>query len=143
MVNKMRRHNVRGFSLVELLAVVLVLAVLSLVAIPLYTSQRKSAAARACKANLTAISSSLAGYALRNGRYPTTAEGLVELVGKAEGLTSVPVCPLDKSAYTWSVSSGIGTLECPNKANTDHTNFGATTAELSRTLAAPAADQLP
>src|SRR5947207_2054216 len=97
----------RGFSLVELLAVVLVLAVLAAVAVPLYTSQRKSAAGRACKANLTAMSAALAAYALRNNAYPAA---LATLVGANEGLTELPKCPDTGAAYSYSVAAGVATL---------------------------------
>jgi type IV pilus assembly protein PilA len=134
-VNRTRR----GFSLVELLAVVLVLAVLAAVAVPLYTSQRRSAAGRACKANLTAISASLSGYALRNNAYPAT---LATLVGTAEGLTAVPTCPLG-GAYTYADGTLAGSkdLECPNDAA--HAGYGGIAGDWERTLAAPAGDSLP
>ncbi len=129
----------RGFSLVELLAVVLVLAVLAAVAVPLYTSQRRSAAGRACKANMTAIASAASAWALRNGAYPSS---LTSLVGAAEGLTEVPQCPLG-GTYSWSVaSSGTATLSCPNA--TSHVGYGGTAStDWIRTLAAPGADSLP
>ena len=126
----------RGFSLVELLAVVLVLAVLAAVAIPLYTSQRQSAAARTCKANIAAISAALAGYALRNGAYPAD---LTPLVGAPEGLTSVPTCPLGDNGtagnkvYTYAVAAGAATLTCKNAAA--HVPYGG--------AGAAAADNLP
>src|ERR1041384_5578461 len=111
------RRSRRGFSLVELLAVVLVIAVLAAVAVPLYTSQRRSAAGRACKANITAISSALAAYALRNNAYPTTAQTLSVLVGANEGLTEVPKCPLTNTAYTYT-STGTAVITCPNDTAT-------------------------
>src|SRR5260221_12545246 len=59
----------RGFSLVELLAVVLILAVLAAVAVPLYINTRKSSAARACKANIATIAAAESAYSVRNGQY--------------------------------------------------------------------------
>ncbi len=133
------KKNTAGFSLVELLAVVLVLAILSAVAVPMYTGQRKSAAGRACKANLTAISSSLTSYALRNNAYPAT---LKSLVGASEGLVEIPKCPLDGSAYTYSLSNGAAKLNCPNaKLHVGYPDKAATAWQ--KTLPAPAADTLP
>lgn len=130
------RKTRRGFSLVELLAVVLILAVLAAVAVPLYVSQRRSAASRACKANLTAIASSLSAYALRNGAYP---DSLTTLVGAAEGLTELPRCPLG-GEYTWNDTTRV--LACPNA--TAHVGYGGTAStEWIKTLATPGSDSLP
>lgn len=133
------RVTLKGFSLVELLAVVLILAVLAAVAVPLYTSQRRSAAGRACKANQTAILAAASAWALRNGEYPAT---LNLLVGAPEGLTEVPRCPLG-GTYSWTVAAGGGaTLSCPNA--TSHVGFGGTAStDWIRTLPPPAADYLP
>ncbi len=136
-VNRNRR---RGFSLVELLAVVLVLAVLAAVAIPLYVSQRRSAAGRACKANLNALASACSAYALRNGQYPAA---LSAVVGAAEGLTEIPNCPLG-GAYTYSrpTATGAATISCPNASQ--HVGYGGTAStEWIKTLAAPGTDSLP
>ena len=136
-----KTRNQKGFSLVELLAVVLVLAVLAAVAVPLYTSQRKSAAGRACKANQAAIISSMNGYALRNGAYPANlAAAKAALIGSGEGLTTWPACPLN-SAYTFTVAASIGTLTCPNDAA--HAGFGGVVGDWTITLPAPSGDSLP
>jgi prepilin-type N-terminal cleavage/methylation domain-containing protein len=152
-MNQYRTGSRKGFSLVELLAVVLVLAVLAGVAIPLYTSQRKSAAGRTCKANLAAISSALAGYALRNNAYPAA---LSTLVGAAEGLTAVPTCPIDGSSYIYTVNADkSASVCCPNNlaaAANSHGGYGGTagvntatapTGDWGKLLATPAADNLP
>src|SRR5437763_430618 len=86
----------RGFSLVELLAVVLILAVLAAVAVPLYLNTRKTSAARACKANINAIASAEAAYALRNGAYADMAT--LAATGP-ESLSSTVKCPLDNADY--------------------------------------------
>jgi prepilin-type N-terminal cleavage/methylation domain-containing protein len=72
-MKRMNKGSRRGFSLVELLAVVLILAVLAGVAIPLYINSRKSSAARACKANLASLGSMEAAFSTRNGQYTTVA----------------------------------------------------------------------
>jgi prepilin-type N-terminal cleavage/methylation domain-containing protein len=146
---KQYRRNKRGFSLVELLAVVLVLAVLAAVAVPLYISQRKSAAGRSCKANLTAISAAASAYALRNENYPATgaAAWSAALVGANEGLAKWPACPLDGGAYTCTTAAdGSATIACPNDgaaAAGKHAGYGGVNGDWTITLADPGDDDLP
>ncbi len=151
-----RTTNKKGFSLVELLAVVLVLAALAAIAVPLYTSQRKSAQARVCLANLSAISASLSAFALRNNEYPqvalTTAytAGAPDtsgLIGAPEGLAQIPVCPASGTAYAYTVATGttvtpsICKIACPVPAN--HTGYAPAGAVYTITMPIPAADSLP
>lgn len=135
-----RKRARRGFSLVELLAVVLVLAVLAAVAIPLYISQRKSAAGRVCKANIAAIAAAESAYAVRNNAYAPIAS----LLTAAEGLTETPTCPLG-GAYTLDpTTGGTGaiTIACPNA--TTHIGYGGTAStDWSKGLPAVPVDSLP
>ena len=138
-----RKTAKRGFSLVELLAVVLVLAVLAAVAVPLYISQRKSAAGRACKANIAAIASAASAYALRHGAYPETgaANWSSGLVGANEGLAKWPACPLGGNYTCTTNEDGSAQIACPNDAS--HAGFGGTAGDWTVTLAKPGADSLP
>jgi prepilin-type N-terminal cleavage/methylation domain-containing protein len=150
-----RNSSNKGFSLVELLAVVLVLAALAAIAVPLYTSQRKSAQARVCLANLSAITASLSAYALRNNQYPsdtnlgnnynaaTPTAATSGLVGAPEGLASMPTCPSTAAAYVYTPGTqpAACTIACPNPGS--HTNYAPSGAVYTITLAAPGADSLP
>lgn len=125
----------RGFTFVELLAVVLILAVLAGVAIPMYINSRRSAAARACKANIRAVASAQSAYYLRNNAWATMAQ----LVGAPEGLAKAATCPLDNDAYTMTAGAG-GELPitCPNAAA--HDDVVGVTADYTTTLTPPAAE---
>ena len=108
-----RRAARSGFSLVELLAVVLIIGVLAAVAVPLYINTRKTAAARACRTNIAAIAAAESAYALRNGGYGTMAQ----LLTAAESFTEEPKCPLTNSSYTLDLSTPAGggmTITCSN-----------------------------
>ena len=135
-----RKRAKRGFSLVELLAVVLVLAVLAAVAVPLYISQRKSAAARSCKANIAAIAAAESAWALREGEYTATID---DLVGAQEGLAKEPKCPLAAKAYslTLDATSGNLTIACPSAVT--HAETLGDADDYKMTLVKPAKDSLP
>jgi type IV pilus assembly protein PilA len=139
-----------GFSLVEVLAVVIILAVLSAVAVPLYINTRKAAAARACLGNLAAIAAAESAFALRNGVYIATPNGTYVagvagaaatggLVGAPEGLSAIVVCPLTNTdTYTANTAinaAGQLTITCGNAAA--HATVVGTAATYTKTMAAP------
>jgi prepilin-type N-terminal cleavage/methylation domain-containing protein len=138
-MTRRRTQRNTGFSLVELLSAVLVLGALAAVAVPLYTSQRGSAAARVCLANEAAIASSAAAWALRYDAYP---EQLENMLGAPEGLARYPECPLG-GHYEWRIApDGSATIVCPNAAR--HVGFGGDDAnEWVRVMPKPGRDNLP
>jgi general secretion pathway protein G len=78
---KRRRHS--GFTLLELLVVVLIIGLLAAYVGPRYLGQVGRSEVSVARAQLEALSRALDTFRLEVGRYPTTQEGL-------EALTSQP-----------------------------------------------------
>ena len=71
-----------GFTLVEIMVVVVILGVLAVLIVPRVVGRTEEARAAAAKHDLAAIMQSLKLYRLDNGRYPTNEQGLQALVAK-------------------------------------------------------------
>lgn len=65
--DKPRRFNKKGFTLVELMIVVVIMAVLVAVAVPVYVTVAETAKKRTCNNNCRTISSAVTNYL--NGAY--------------------------------------------------------------------------
>ncbi|MCB4457274.1 type II secretion system major pseudopilin GspG [Leisingera sp. McT4-56] len=79
-----RRQPARdaGFSLLELMVVVVILSVLALVIVPRVIDRPDQARAVRAQSDIAAISSAVKLYRLDNYRYPTTEQGLAALVSR-------------------------------------------------------------
>jgi len=87
----------RGFTLVELLVVIVIIAVLLIIAIPRYFQAVYTAEVRGCQAQIKIINTATQAFFSRNHRWPTTVEEMCEqtappgVVGAP--LTEIPQCP--------------------------------------------------
>ncbi|UGA39344.1 type II secretion system major pseudopilin GspG [Chromobacterium haemolyticum] len=77
----------RGFTLIEIMVVIVILGVLAALVVPKVMSRPDEARAVAAKQDLGALSQALKLYRLDNGRYPSSEQGLQALVQKP---TSAP-----------------------------------------------------
>lgn len=116
-MNRMRIKKVSGFTLVEVMVVVVILGILAGIIVPKIMS--RPAQARIVKAHqdISAIQNALDLYKLDNGTYPTTDQGLAALVKmpssspvprnwNAEGyLQQLPIDPWGES-YQYENNSG-------------------------------------
>lgn len=76
-----RKHaSMAGFTLVEIMVVVVVLGILAGVVVPRIMDRPDGARVEAVRQDLRAIESALDLYRLDNHRYPTTGQGLEALV---------------------------------------------------------------
>ncbi|MDM8167620.1 type II secretion system major pseudopilin GspG [Roseovarius sp.] len=79
-----------GFSLLELMVVVVILSILALVVVPRVIDRPDQARVARAQSDIAAISSAVNLYRLDNFRYPSTEQGLQALVTKP---SSEPVPP--------------------------------------------------
>lgn len=83
----MRRARDDGFTLVEVLVVLGIIAMLSAIVVPQITRYMGHARSETARIQLSAIASALELYALDNGGYPSPQQGLRALVATPNGAT--------------------------------------------------------
>ena len=75
------KHH-RGFTLIELMVVILIIGVLAALVVPKVMSRPDEARITAAKSDIATVNQALNLYKLDNGRYPSTEQGLAALVKK-------------------------------------------------------------
>ena len=90
----MRLQVQRGFTLLEVMVVVVILGILAALVVPKIISRPDEARAIAAKQDIASLMQALKLYRLDNQRYPSTEQGLQALVVRP---TSAPLAPNWKS----------------------------------------------
>lgn len=78
--NFMRRTVQRGFTLIEIMVVVVILGVLAALVVPKLMGRTDEARIVAAKQDIATVMQALKLYKLDNQRYPTTEQGLQSLI---------------------------------------------------------------
>ena len=82
MLIKLLKSNKKGFTLIELMVVIAILALLGGIVAPKVIGRLRQAKPQKAKIDLTQIETGLDMYAADNGQYPTTEQGLQALITK-------------------------------------------------------------
>lgn len=130
------RGEESGFTLVELLVVMLILGLLAAIAIPAFFNQRDKARDADAKSAARTAQTAIETYATdNNGSYENaTAAALIAIEPTLTDATSLGVSELARDAYRVSVQSDTGNIFWISRSG------GVTTLECGTTLGTPATD---
>ena len=109
LMRKMKKDN-KGFTLVELMIVVVIIGILIAIAIPVYNSIQKSAEIKACAANRRTIRSQMEVYKADTGAAVSDFTGFI---GNTDYFAATPACP---TSGTYALTAS-GAVTC---TSTDH-----------------------
>ncbi|NRA54824.1 MAG: type II secretion system major pseudopilin GspG [Gammaproteobacteria bacterium] len=77
-------HKQAGFSLLEIMVVIVILGILASMVLPNILGNKEKAERQKVVSDITTLESAMDMYKLDNSRYPTTDQGLEALVSKPE-----------------------------------------------------------
>ena len=103
---KMLKRDSKGFTLVELMVVLLIIGILVAIAIPIYNATQKNAKMKACQANIRTINGAVSQWAAANNKEPAELAELENEDDQAaalnpylkDGFDNI-TCPFTKEPY--------------------------------------------
>lgn len=133
---KMERRNRKGFTLIELMIVIAIIAILAAILVPNFMKARAQGQLTSCKSNVKNIGTACELYSTdNNGQYP---DAITALQGGTSGdyMKTIPVCPAsgtktqksgDPGDYTYVVNGNFSYygVYC---SKADHTKAAGVTA---------------
>jgi general secretion pathway protein G len=80
----MFKEKQKGFTLIEIMVVVIVLGLLAALVLPKFLGSEDTAKRKVAMTQISSLESALDAYKLDNGFYPTTDQGLTALIKKPD-----------------------------------------------------------
>lgn len=101
----MQSRNRRGFTLIEILAVVVILGILAVVVVPRVLSSSATAKTNACYQNKASINTAIEKFYFDAGTWPVDA--LTDIAADVNYFPDgIPVCPVDGTVYAMDPIAG-------------------------------------
>ncbi len=119
MFKRKQPSRTRGFSVLELLLVLVILAVLAGIVGVQFSGQSQKAKVRAAKAQLTNFKTVLSRYEMDLGQYPTTQQGLQALIEAPSGVEGWDGNYLDSDAVPQDQWGNEWQYRSPGQHNED------------------------
>jgi len=117
-------RNEKGFTLIELMVVILIIGILVAIAVPVFNAAKGNAEKQSCLANMRTVEGATETWKAGNAdeQYPTTWEGLMgELV--PDYIKKAPVCPT-AGAGGYDLEAGSGGTSSPIIVCDEHGSLG-------------------
>jgi prepilin-type N-terminal cleavage/methylation domain-containing protein len=92
-MNRFLHRGRSGFTLVEIMIVVLIIGILLAIAIPNYVKAREVSRAKSCLSNLRSISYAKEQWAVEQKKATTDTPADTDLYGSTAYLRQTPLCP--------------------------------------------------
>ena len=120
------KRMLKGFTLVEIMIEVAIIAILAAVAIPNFIKYRNESQKSSCISNMKQLQTAGEQWCMTNGA--TATPTLNDLCGSDKYVKTTPVCPYDKAAYTIANENGIITVTCGQAESLGHVIPGTSAA---------------
>jgi len=86
-------HDKKGFTLIEIMIVVLIIGILLAIAVPSFLKARETSRAKSCVSNLKQIESAKEQWAMDLRKIGTDVAAPAELYGAGKYIKKAPECP--------------------------------------------------